>query len=58
MKGDLILAHSSSMLKSILASYKKEMLQAYLQDTEGLVSDHGNKENIAIKQVTILGISQ
>lgn len=49
MKSDLTLAHSSSMLKSILASYKEEMLQAYLQDSEGSVPDHSNRENIPIK---------
>lgn len=55
MKSDLTLAHSSSMLKSILASYKEEMLQAYLQDSEGSVPDHSNRENIPIKWVNLLG---
>lgn len=50
MKGDLTLAHSSSMLKSILASYKEEMLQAYLQDTEGSVPDHGNKRILQLSE--------
>ena len=31
---------------------KGRMLQADLRDTEGLVLDHWNKENIAIKWVT------
>lgn len=27
-------------------------LQAYLEDTAGLVKDHHNKENIALKRIT------